>query len=406
MTDRRQHRAEADRRALLVKEKLRRAELLMKDRDPQGVAPVEVKPSATWIITMVDPVLMAQPLTGGPAVSVESSASLKGAKPGMRIEVQVNGYGRRVAVALIDPLPISERDKAEPVATVTTPKGGTKEVTVGGDITIGAGDVGAMPDSVKATDIGGASATHSHSGSVTIPSTGCSITTPNAALPWYTPNLNNSQATINGDFALLLERLKDAVGQLSNKTVSCSGCGAAGTRAVTVGAGSGGGGYTPPVGSRSVTVNVAPPIWFDPGSPATFSTQWAADINELTWRLYEKTAALKGRTLQVSSGGSITLNYSLSVNVTEVGGAGGFSSWWSETTADNLGVLFSFWQWLANQTFSVSGGSGGTVTIGGIEPSWNNPGIPSTFSQPYAAAVRLMLKRLFDTAQSICGRSF
>ena len=110
-----------------------------------------------------------------------------------------------------------------------------------------------------------------------------------------------------------------------------------------------------------------------------------------------------GGTFAASGGGQITINRSIG-NVTEYGGAMGFDSYWSDTQSQNLLTLHTFWSSVCGATFPVSGGGGVTISVS--PPPWNAPGAPNTYTQPYGAAVRLMLKRLYDAAAAVCGTSF
>ena len=119
---------------LLLEIRLRRDALYLAGRDPQGVAPTPPEQSSTWVVTQVEPVLMAMPV-GGAAVSVEATDAVKGVRVGHRIRVEVRGAGSRVAVALLDQLTIKGRDGGDEVAKVNG-----KPLTVGGSTTITADD--------------------------------------------------------------------------------------------------------------------------------------------------------------------------------------------------------------------------------------------------------------------------
>lgn len=68
---------------LLLQIRLRRDALFLAGRDPQGVAPTPPEQSSTWVVTQVEPVLMAMPV-GGVAVSVEATDAVKGVRVGHR----------------------------------------------------------------------------------------------------------------------------------------------------------------------------------------------------------------------------------------------------------------------------------------------------------------------------------
>ena len=135
-----------------------RASRWLAGRDEQGTRATAPEESSTWIVTAVSPVLMGQPLTGGPAVSITSTDALKGVAVGMRVRVEVRGVASRVGVALVDPLPISTRDAGETVATING-----REVNVGGSVSLSASDVDALPETATASDVGAASSKHRHS---------------------------------------------------------------------------------------------------------------------------------------------------------------------------------------------------------------------------------------------------
>ena len=144
-------------RELLDLVRMRRDSLTLDGRDGQGVTPTAPEQSTTWIVTQVEPVLMAQPLTGGPAVSIQATDAIKGVKVANRIRVEVRGMGSRVAVALLDQLPITQRDKDERVASIAG-----KDLHVGGSVSLSADDVGALPDTATYSDVDAASETHWH----------------------------------------------------------------------------------------------------------------------------------------------------------------------------------------------------------------------------------------------------
>ena len=56
-------------------------------------------------------------------------------------------------------------------------------------------------------------------------------------------------------------------------------------------------------------------------------------------------------------------------------------------------------------SYTISGGSG-SVTLGPAAPTNPAQSPPVTFSQPYAASVRLAVKRLHEALQALCGGSF
>ena len=136
-------------RELLDLIRMRRDSLTLDGRDSQGVTPTAPEQSTTWIVTQVEPVLMAQPLTGGPAVSIQATDAIKGVKVANRIRVEVRGMGSRVAVALLDQLPITQRDKDERVASIAG-----KDLHVGGSVSLSADDVGALPADTTLSDLG------------------------------------------------------------------------------------------------------------------------------------------------------------------------------------------------------------------------------------------------------------
>lgn len=139
-----------------------RASRWLAGRDEQGTRTTAPEESSTWIVTAVSPVLMGQPLTGGPAVSITSTDALKGVAVGMRVRVEVRGVASRVGVALVDPLPISTRDAGEQIGTVNG-----RPLEVGGSVSLSSSDVGALPATANYQTVDAASETHRHT--VTMP---------------------------------------------------------------------------------------------------------------------------------------------------------------------------------------------------------------------------------------------
>lgn len=387
--------------------------------DPQGVAPTPPEQSATWIVTQVEPVLMCMPATGGPAVSVESTDGVKGVRVGQRVLVEVKGVGRRVAVSVLDQLPITERDKGETAATING-----EPLTIGGDLHLDASDVGAMPADMHITDIAGyvepAQGLVAHTHTVNFTATGSAPVEFSVSLPNIDslyPALGDPPSSFPSDQWSYLNSVKQRLNEFRNlfleldsqqlsgsTTVSLNISGSTSTGQTGDGSPGGGPVSPPPAGSNTVTIRVPDPTWFEPGSPDVFTRAWGDDINTLVYRLWETSSAVAGGTFAASGGGQITISRSIG-NVTEYGGAMGFDSYWSDTQSQNLLTLHTFWSSVCGATFPVSGGSGG-VTINVPAPPWNAPGAPNTYTQPYGAAVRLMLKRLYDAAAAVCGTSF
>lgn len=386
--------------------------------DPQGVAPTPPEQSATWIVTQVEPVLMCMPATGGPAVSVESTDGIKGVRVGQRVLVEVKGVGRRVAVSVLDQLPITERDKGETAATING-----EPLTIGGDLHLEASDVGAMPADMHITDIAGyvapAQGLVRHTHTVNFTASGSAPVSFSVSLPGMGtlyPTLDDPPSSFPNDQWSYLYAVKQRLNefrqlflqldsqQLSGSTtVSINISGSTSTGQTGDGSPGGGPVTPPPAGSNTVTIRVADPAWFEPGSPDTFTRAWGDDINTLVYRLWETSSAVAGGTFAASGGGQITINRSIGY-VTEYGGAMGFDNYWSDTHAQNLLTLHTFWSSVCGATFPVSGGGGVTISVS--PPPWNSPGAPNTYTQPYGAAVRLMLKRLYDAAAAVCGTSF
>ena len=156
-------------RDLLGRVQARREDRWLAGRSVDGMAPTAPEQSATWIVTDIDPVLMAQPLTGGPGVTVQATDAVRGVKVGMRIRVESRGMGSRVAVALIDVVTLVERNAGEQVGTVNG-----KPLQVGGGVSLSSSDVGALPntanyatvgalpDTANYSDVDAASETHRH----------------------------------------------------------------------------------------------------------------------------------------------------------------------------------------------------------------------------------------------------
>ena len=206
-------------RQLLDLIRMRRDSLALDGRDGQGVTPTAPEQSTTWIVTQVEPVLMAQPLTGGPAVSIQATDAIKGVKVANRIRVEVRGMGSRVAVALLDQLPITQRDKDERVASIAG-----KDLHVGGSVSLSADDVGALP----------VDADLSHNHAVNISSGTCQVAIPGQTASktlksgwssgdsWDTARnrVNDLYSTLNA----LIDKFNDVVGA----SAYCDGCADAG----------------------------------------------------------------------------------------------------------------------------------------------------------------------------------
>lgn len=374
--------------------RMRRDALWLAGRDPQGVAPTTPEESSTWVVTQVEPTLMGMPATGGHAVSVEATDAVKGVRVGHRIRVEVRGMGSRVAVALLDVLPIKARDNGDPVATING-----KTVTVGGSTVLSADDVGALPGDTTLADLGYTGVpSHTHS----VGSTNCTVTLPSVSPSWFTSNLSDPQATINSDFDVKLNRLLTAVNALSGASRSCAGCGASGNTSS-----SGGGGGTPTPtnpGARSVVVNVSDPIWWEPTSPETWSWTWGSDILTLARRAASTLHSLSGRNLSVTGGGSVTLRTIGSIDTSDPVPWEQYSQVWGDQMRGMISQAYDAHNTIVG-AYSVSGG--GSVTIGS---TLANPlasySPPLSYSQPVGATYRLAVVRLLGALGAMCGASF
>ena len=397
-------------RELLDLIRMRRDSLTLDGRDGQGVTPTAPEQSTTWIVTQVEPVLMAQPLTGGPAVSIQATDAIKGVKVANRIRVEVRGMGSRVAVALLDQLPITQRDKDERVASIAG-----KDITVGGSVSLSADDVGALPADTTLSDLGYVPPTMNvpaHSHQVTISQTvpinlQFDLNTIPRAYPGAPPdnwewNYMNQLAGLVGD---LRARWNDFATSYLNGNVQVNFN--ATTSSTSAGGGSYGGGPAPDPtnpGARSIVVDVAAPRWFEPGSPDVWSWSWGADVWTLIQATRDTLGYLSGRTLDVVGGtGSITLRT-------------GYASIWTpppwEYYTDSWGD--QVWQMVANLYdgynaivggYSVSGG--GSVTIGSpITNPLQSVTPPGQYTQAFGAAVRLSLSRITSNLSGVCGASF
>lgn len=383
----------SDARDLIGQIRQRRHMLWLAGRDPQGVAHTPPEQSETWIVTQVDPVLMASPV-GGHAVSVEATDGVKGVRVGHRVRVEVRGMGSRVAVALLDQLPIKARDSGEDVATING-----KTVTVGGSTVLSADDVGALPGDTTLADLGYTGVpSHSH----TVGSTNCTITLPSVSPSWFTSNLSDPQATINADFNIKLDRLLAAVNTLSSASRSCSGCGASGS---TGSSGGGGGSPTPTnPGQRSIVISASDPSWFEPGSPDAWSWSWGADIWTLTKRAASTLSYLSGRTYAATGGsGSITLRTITPIDTSEPVPWEQYSQVWGDQMHTMIAECYAAYAQIVG-SYSVSGG--GSVTLGPSAPSNPAQSPPVHYTQAYGASVRLALSRLHSALRDLCGASF
>lgn len=372
-------------------------------RDPQGITPPVSEESETWVVSRVSP-LMAYPLTGGPAVSVEATDGVKGVAVGMRIRVVVRGVGSRMAIALVDQVSIGERDTGEDVATVNG-----KQVTVGGSVDINANDVGALPEDTTLTDLG-YTPPGPHQHSFYLSEENCRVTLPNPAFAWFEP-AGAFDATWKADVDTLLRRMRDVLYNFKGATASCQNGGHAKGGSVSTGnggggSGPGGGGYTPPAPTRSVTIKTKKINWFEPGS--TWSAQFAEDMRTLTWRARDAIVALSNSTHPVTTGGSITIqNLSAYYNdIWEIGGAGGFTRSWSQQTISNIVDLTDGIKLVCGSSRPVSSPGNGSITINAADPPAFSVTPQSTYSQPHTAALRLGLKRVFDAINRVSGETF
>ena len=381
---------------LLLEIRLRRDALYLAGRDPQGVAPTPPEQSSTWVVTQVEPVLMAMPV-GGAAVSVEATDAVKGVRVGHRIRVEVRGAGSRVAAALLDQLEIKERDGGDEVAKVNG-----KPLTVGGSTTITADDVGALPGDTTLADLGYTGVpSHTH----TVGSAACTSQTPTARTVTR-PASAASYATWQ-DWAEAArtswQTIQGAIGDLSSKSISCSGCGASGATSS-----SGGGGGTPTPtnpGSRSIVVPVSDPAYYEPGSPDAWSWTWGADIWTLVKRAAWTLSALSGKTISVTGGsGSITTRSYGSINTSEPVPWEQYSQVWGDQIGGMIAECYYSYGTIVG-SYTISGGSG-SVTLGPATPTNPAQSPPVSYSQPYGASVRLAVKRLHEALQALCGGSF
>ena len=382
---------------LLLEIRLRRDALYLAGRDPQGVAPTPPEQSSTWVVTQVEPVLMAMPV-GGAAVSVEATDAVKGVRVGHRIRVEVRGAGSRVAVALLDQLTIKGRDGGDEVAKVNG-----KAVTVGGSTTITADDVGALPGDTTLADLGYTGVpSHTH----TVGSAACTSQTP-AARTVTRPASAASYATWQ-EWAEAArtswQTIQGAISDLSSQSISCSGCGASGATGSS--GGSGGGTPTPTnPGSRSIVVPVSDPAYFEPGSPGVWSWTWGADIWTLVKRAAATLSALSGKTISVTGGsGSITTRSYGSIDTSEPVPWEQYSQVWGDQIGGMIAACYYSYGTIVG-SYTISGGSG-SVTLGPATPTNPAQSPPVTFSQPYAASVRLAVKRLHEALQALGGGSF
>ena len=398
-------------RELLDLIRMRRDSLTLDGRDGQGVTPTAPEQSTTWIVTQVEPVLMAQPLTGGPAVSIQATDAIKGVRVANRIRVEVRGMGSRVAVALLDPLPISQRDQGETVATVNG-----RDLDVGGSVTLDASDVGALPAGTTLEDLGYTDPTVSippHSHSVDFSATApVNLTLNLPYLGYFDPMSTTPPSAYDWQWAYdVVRRINFLLGaidalderQLSGSTtVNVSG--STGTSSAGGGTWDGDGGSSGPTtpAERSVVVNVSKPVWFEPGSPDVWSWSWGSDVLTLIRRAADTLNALSGRTLPVTGGeGSITLR-TTSAPTWEPPPWEAYGTDWADNIQNMLGGLYAAYGTIRG-SYSVPGG--GSITLGS---AISNPAVtpPGQYTQAYGASVRLSLNRLFGQLNAIAGASF
>ena len=383
---------------LLLEIRLRRDALYLAGRDPQGVAPTPPEQSSTWVVTQVEPVLMAMPV-GGAAVSVEATDAVKGVRVGHRIRVEVRGAGSRVAVALLDQLTIKGRDGGDEVAKVNG-----KAVTVGGSTTITADDVGALPGDTTLADLGYTGVpSHSHS----LTSGSCRVTLPVVSTPTR-PASSSSYSTwqewVDSFRDGAMEAIRTAISGLSGVQCTCNGC----VTASSTGTSGGGGGGTPTPtnpGERSIVVNVSDPGWFEPGSPDAWSWTWGADIWTLVKRAASTLSALSGKTISVTGGsGSITTRSYGPIDTSEPVPWEQYSQTWGDQIGGMIAECYYSYGTIVG-SYTISGGSG-SVTLGPATPTNPAQSPPVSYSQPYGASVRLAVKRLHEALQALCGGSF
>ena len=391
---------------LLQEMALRREDRFASGRDAQGVASPRPEESSTWVVTQVEPVLMAWPATGGKPVSVESTDAIKGVRPGHRIRVEVRGAGSRVAVALLDQLPIKQRDTGESVSSING-----KDITVGGSTVLDAGDVGALPADTTLADLGYTPPSiSSHTHSVTVGSTQCAVSPPGGSIQatlyssWSSgDDWATARSRVN-DIYSVLHAMRDRINGWSGQTWYCSGCGAAGSVTTSSSGGSSGGGNPTPVnpGERSIVINSPDPTWYEPGSPDSFSGAWADDIQMLINHAHSAISGLSGRTFGGPGGsGTITLRDSVEA-LWDLPPSYAYSYQWGDEVQSQIGRLYSMFNTLTG-TYNVTGG--GSVTVG---QSISNPAqsAPSNYTQAWGASVRLALNRLISSLQQICGASY
>ena len=377
--------------------RLRRDSMWLAGRDPQGVAPTRPEESSTWVVTQIEPVLMAQPATGGVAVSVEVTDSIKGVRVGHRIRVEVRGMGSRVATSLLDQLPIKARDAGEDVAKING-----KTITVGGSTVLSADDVGALPGDTTLADLGyTGTSNHTHS----LAGGSCQVALPSVSTPTR-PASSSSYSTwqewVDAFRDGSMEGIRSAISDLSGAQCTCNGC----VTASQTGSNGGSGGTPTPTnpGERSIVVAVSDPGWFDPGSPGTWSWTWGADVWTLTKRAASTLRSLSGKTLTATGAtGSITLRTISPIDTSDPVPWEEYSQVWGDQVGYTIGQCYNAYSQIVG-SYSVSGG--GSVTIGPSTPSNPIQSAPVTFNQPYAASVRLSLSRLYTALQGLCGTSF
>lgn len=398
-------------RELLDLVRMRRDSLAWDGRDTQGVVPTAPEQSTTWIVTQVEPVLMAQPLTGGPAVSIQATDAIKGVRVANRIRVEVRGMGSRVAVALLDPLPISQRDQGETVATVNG-----REIKVGESVTLDASDVGALPGDTTLSDLGYSDPTVSippHSHSVSFSATAPVDFTLSMPYLGYTTAMSSTPPTaydwqwaydVVRRINLLLGAIEALDGRQLSGSTTVNVSGSTGTSSAGGGTWDGDGGDSGPTnpGARTIVVNVAKPVWYEPGSPDVWSWSWGSDVLTLIRRAADTLNALSGKTLPIVGGsGSITLR-TASAQTWEPPPWEQYGTDWGDNIQNMLGGLYAAYDTIRGN-YSVPGG--GSITLGS---PISNPAItpPGQYTQAYGASVRLSLNRLFGQLNAIAGASF
>lgn len=173
------------------------------------------------VVTQIEPVLMSRPVRSASTTgaTVQWTDAVRGVQVDDIIIVEHRGVCDRVATALVTARPIADKHAGDPVATIAG-----KPVTVGGTVSLSAGDVGALPASTTASSLGITAGTCR----ITLPSVSAMATTWTGLTA--TPGASYSQSYLEtmrqrvNDLYTTVGTLVQAINALSASQCTCNGC--------------------------------------------------------------------------------------------------------------------------------------------------------------------------------------